>query len=384
MLHGSVGRRLSPAAGILPTNGQQWPHTAAPDNANGKTAPMSFSDAIIEVIGAHECPLYRVGDALRIENTAIIPPPFKSTCIILAGDILEVIIRYGVIESDRKYRFDCSECTGFIKLEYRRQPPRPARAPDQDLDPVVDILAKFSLFQSLGHDNVRELVSFLHLKRYEPGDIIIRKGDPGQNLFIIVSGRVEVIGKEEISIATLGKGEIFGEMSLLSGDPVGATIRVLTPTKVLYLNGEDFKGVLQRFPSLQMYLACLLARRLAKTNVMMFEELSSGMIGKLSEMPPAGLFQMCNLNQKTGLLILELSRGNAEVAFRDGELVRAEYHGLEGKLAVYDILKEREGRFKLVPELCAEDQQAPVLGEFMKLLMEGVRQIDEARNPEVS
>ena len=204
MLHGNIGRRLSPAAGILPTDGQQWPHTAAPDNANGKTAPMSFSDAIIEVIGAHECPLYRVGDALRIENTAIIPPPFKSTCIILAGDILEVIIRYGAIESDRKYRFDCSECTGFIKLEYRRQPPRPARAPDQDLDPVVDILAKFSLFQSLGHDNVRELVSFLHLKRYEPGDIIIRKGDPGQNLFIIVSGRVEVIGKEDISIATLG------------------------------------------------------------------------------------------------------------------------------------------------------------------------------------
>ena len=135
------------------------------------------------------------------------------------------------------------------------------------------------------------------------------KGEPGKNLYIILSGLVNVVDDDGISITKLRNGEVFGEMSLISGDPVGATIKVVEPTTVLYIRGQDFLKVLNRFPSLQMYFARLLSRRLARSNVMISKEFSSGMTGTLSQMPPVELFQTLNYNQKTGVLKLNLSKG---------------------------------------------------------------------------
>jgi hypothetical protein len=167
-------------------------------------------------------------------------------------------------------------------------------------------------------------------------------------------------------------------MSLISGEAVGATVQVVEPAKILYLNGEDFRRVLDSVPSLQMYLACLLAQRLTRTNTAMFDELSSEIMGKLSEMSPAGLFQMFNLNQKTGLIRMDLARGPAEVAFLEGDPVRAEYDGISGVEAFYRIMGVKEGRFRFQPGLPPEEMKAKPMGDFMKLLMEGVRRIDEA------
>ncbi len=343
------------------------------------------AEATVCVIGAHECPLYKVGDELTLSGTGIRPSGNKATCIILAGDIMEVLIKYGDTDNRRKYVFDCSECTGLIRLEYLPGPPRekipPSGEHQQDITPLINILTKFPFFQALEESNIRELVSFLKLKGYDAGECIIKKGDTGRNLFIIVSGKVEVLGDEDISIAYLGKGEIFGEMSLLSGDNVGATIRVVAPARVLYLNGDDFRRVLQKYPQLQMYLACLLARRLARTNLLMLEEFSSGMVGKLTEMPPSGLFQMFNLNQKTGVLSFELSAGPGTVVFNNGEIVGARYDDLEGSRAFYEILKEKQGRFKFSPGLPEPERHRAPLGDFMKLLMEGARHMDEEASP---
>ena len=131
------------------------------------------------------------------------------------------------------------------------------------------------------------------------------------------------------------------------------------------------------FPSLQMYFARLLAQRLAKTNVERLEEFSSGMIGKLSENPPSELFQTLNLNHKTGILTLTLSNGIADLMFREGALISSRYGNKEGKDAFFEILKEKDGRFKFTPGLSPQKMKAPVMGDFMWLLMEGVRRIDE-------
>ncbi len=170
-------------------------------------------------------------------------------------------------------------------------------------------------------------------------------------------------------------------MSLLSGDPVGATIKVVDDAKVLYINGKDFRKILNRFPSLQMYFARLLARRLAQTNIVRSEEYASGMVGRLSEMPPTELFQTLNQNQKTGVLTLQhMSKGPATVSFREGGLIRAKYGEKEGQEAFFEILKEGDGRFKFVPDLPSEDMEAPELADFMWLLMEGLNKIDEGKD----
>ena len=75
---------------------------------------------------------------------------------------------------------------------------------------------------------------------------------------------------------------------------------------------------------------------------------------------------------------MDLPRGSARVYFRDGEIVHASYDKDEGTSAFFGILQEKEGRFKFKPVLPDEYQSNESLGDFMWLLMEGVRVTDEA------
>jgi len=87
--------------------------------------------------------------------------------------------------------------------------------------------------------------------------------------------------------------------------------------------------------------------------------------------------QTLNSHQKTGILLLDLSRGTASISFRDGELIRAHYMEHEGIKAFFAVMGEKSGRFKFMPGLPEEDMKSEPLGDFMWLLMEGVRKVDE-------
>ncbi len=81
---------------------------------------------------------------------------------------------------------------------------------------------------------------------YEEGEIVFDEGDVGDSLFMILSGRVEVlkrVGGELRAVRTLGPCEYFGEMALLGRHPRSATTRALTPLDVLVLPGSDFAAL---------------------------------------------------------------------------------------------------------------------------------------------
>lgn len=326
--------------------------------------------------------MYKTGDEFKITDISLFLPLGKPACLTLIGD-MEIFMKCesfedSFLEGESGDILDCSGCTGRVRLEYRKDrssssPEKPGR----DFTSTITVLSKFAFFQTFDEGNIKDLVSSLKLLKFKKGDVIITEGDAGKNLYIIISGSVDVIGTEGISIATLGTGEIFGEMSLLSGDPVGATIKVVESSKILSLQGEYFRKVLNKHPSLQMYIARLLARRLAKTNVHMTSEFASGIVGKLSEMLPSVLFQTLNLNQKTGVLYFDLPGNSAEVYFREGEIIGADFGKKSGKDAFFELLKTKDGRFKFSPGLPDDKKSKPALDDFMGLLMEGVRRIDE-------
>ncbi|OQX28421.1 MAG: hypothetical protein BWK80_00225 [Desulfobacteraceae bacterium IS3] len=345
---------------------------------------MNDSESIIKVIGEDNCPVYKINDEFKLSGKSLFPPQEKPVCLILAGDIMAALIKFEGVSNTSRSIFDCSGCSGLIRFEYIREKTgqkdmfMPLIRQENYIGAVVNLLGSFSIFKNLNEEEIKDIVSFLRLDKFDRGDIILKKGEPGKKLFIIISGKVEVLIDNEICIAILEKGEIFGEMSLLSGEPVVATIRVLEPAKVLYLNGEYFRKILNRFPPLQIYLASLLARRLARANTMRLEDVvASGIVGKLSEIPPSGLFQTFNLNQKTGTLFLELPRGIADLSFRDGEIVSVNYNEKQGRDAFFELLKEKDGRFKFIPGLSDDKMNSPKLGNFMGLLMEGIKRIDE-------
>ena len=341
---------------------------------------MGFPEATVKVIGADKCPLYKLYDKFKLVGKSLTTPDERPTCLVLARDILNVLVKAQKFGVEQKYVFDCSECVGLIRLEYCKEADGEtdkAIEKYQNINKTIEFLLGVPIFATLDEENIRSLITFLRLRDIKKDEIIIEMGQPGKNLYIILEGGVDVIGPNNIKLTYLGMGEIFGEMSLLSGDPVGATIKVADSGRVLYLNGEFFRKVLNKFPSIQMYMARMLADRLAKTNMMRTEDLYSGVMGELSEMPPEELFQTFNLNQKNGTLNLILAKGNAEVSFRDGGMVGAKYADKNGREAIFEIMREKKGTFKFTSGLSLDAADAPQIGELMGLLLEGSRRIDE-------
>ncbi|MGB5251811.1 MAG: cyclic nucleotide-binding domain-containing protein, partial [Sedimenticolaceae bacterium] len=94
----------------------------------------------------------------------------------------------------------------------------------------------------------------------EPGERIIRTGDPADALYLISEGEVEVTidGRR---INTRGPGEFFGEMALLSGDRRSADVTALDYSRFAMLSGRDFHKFLRRYPEIRGHIAALAADR---------------------------------------------------------------------------------------------------------------------------
>lgn len=347
---------------------------------------MDYPESAFVIIENKTCPLYNLGDEFKLKGRSL-SLMGKQVCLTLMGDIsraLETVekLRLLKLDSDSGHLFNCSGyktgCPGTIRLGYQKEkkPMEIARL-DNEISAIANVLGNFSMFASLSEYEIREIVSYFRIKRFPKGETIIRKGDPGVKLYIIVSGKVEVVGDNGILIAFLDKGEVFGEMSLISGNPVSTTVRVVESAKIMYMYGNYFRKVLNRFPSIQIYFARLLVSRLDRSNLDRSVELGSGITGKLSEISAAELLQVLNLTQKTGVLNLNLPGGLAKMSFREGHLIRVEYNERAGEEAFFEILKQKEGRFNFRMGLSGEEMSAPEVGDFMWLLMEGLNRIDE-------
>jgi len=355
----------------------------ADDGTRKQDGFLSANSPVFKIIGENNCPLYAAGDEFYLSDKSFFAPRNKAPCLILIRDIVNILKTLKTADTDdsadAESMFECSGCSGMIRFGYKKE--NRLISDDKKSEDYISIVARslsrFSIFQAVEEHLVKEFTACLKFDEFGVNDIIIRKGDPGRSLYIVVSGKIEVVGDDEMSLAFLGKGEVFGEMSLLSGNPVGATIKAVKPTTLLYLVAKDFKKMMNRSPSLQMYFTRLLAGRMAEINTARSEEFASGMAGKLSEMPPSELFQTFNMNQKTGVLTLKLPDTTAYLSFREGALVNVKYDGKEGEEAFFELLKLKRGRFKFIPGLSAEEMKSPEVGDFMHLLMEGLRRIDE-------
>ncbi|MDM8543806.1 DUF4388 domain-containing protein [Desulfococcaceae bacterium HSG9] len=363
---------------------------------------MSYPEAIFKIVENNDCPFYTLGDSFVLSghsfsskiddenefdiNSTVTFPKEKMICRTLVGNLLTILILYETMSNIEECERSCSGCTGSIQFAFEKRKkmiiPNGVQQ-EMDTEKIASLLRNFSIFQSLSGDDLRTFVTFLQLRKYLAEEIIIKKGEAGTNLYIIVSAQVEVLDEEGVSLAFLGPEEVFGEMSLLSGEPVGATIKVVKSGIVLFLSGKNFRKVLGMFPSLQMYFARLLARRLTQTNIVRAQEIKSGMIGKLADMPPSELFQTFNINQKTGVLNLTVSGGAAQVYFREGSLIKVNFQGKDDKEALYEIMTKKRGRFQFHAELPEKEKNTPEIGNFMWLLMEGLRRADEIKEKAV-
>ena len=361
---------------------------------------MGFPKIDFRVCETRHCPLFRYGvifhisgiavymesngDNSFINTTVVHTPAGRGNCKILNGDLSRIIIEYERADQIPDCMISCSGCTGSIRLEHFRAAglEDEAEGDGNQIGKIMHLLSNFAFFRNIDQNNLNSVIKYFKLKEFDKNQVILRKGDPGGFFYVVVSGQVEIINDAGIPISTLRQGEVFGEMSLICEENVGATVQTSAETQLLYIEHQHFRTILQKYPTLQTYFTRLLARRLTDSNKIRSDDYASGMIGKLEEIPPEALFQTLNVNNKTGILtITQLQKGTARFSMRQGALIKATYAGSKGEAAFYEVLREKEGRFKFTPGLPPEDFDIPEIGYFMKLLMQGLQRIDERSAP---
>jgi hypothetical protein len=106
--------------------------------------------------------------------------------------------------------------------------------------------------------------------RFEPGEVVFRQGDRGDLVYTIVSGEAEVIREEpdgtERLLATMGPGEYFGEMALISEAPRTATVRAKTELEAVSMGRADFTTLYAYVPGLRQRVETLMRKRAANTD----------------------------------------------------------------------------------------------------------------------
>jgi len=124
----------------------------------------------------------------------------------------------------------------------------------------TELAANFPLFASLTPEQREVLV--LHFKPHaaEPGERVIRAGDPADALYLISKGEVEVTIHGQ-RINTRGPGEFFGEMALLTGDRRSADVTALDYCRFAMLSERDFHRFLRRYPDIRAQIGALAAER---------------------------------------------------------------------------------------------------------------------------
>jgi CRP-like cAMP-binding protein len=126
---------------------------------------------------------------------------------------------------------------------------------------LVDTLGGLSLFADLTRPQLEQVAHKMTEESYPAGQRILRQGFTGTGFYVILDGEVAIrIDGEER--ARLGKGDFFGEMSVLLGEPPVADVVALRQLHVLHLGGPQLEGFLRDHPQVMFRMLKSVALRL--------------------------------------------------------------------------------------------------------------------------
>jgi CRP-like cAMP-binding protein len=131
-------------------------------------------------------------------------------------------------------------------------------------------LRSIPLFSRVAQGDLEQIASHLIERRYPRNTTIVEEGLPGDYMYILREGRVKVTklsedGREKI-LDFLEAGSFVGDMALLERGPRSASVKTLTPVKVLALSRTDFIGLLRKSPDLALAVIQELSRRIRSVN----------------------------------------------------------------------------------------------------------------------
>jgi CRP/FNR family transcriptional regulator len=135
---------------------------------------------------------------------------------------------------------------------------------------IVNLLARVSLFDQLSSDELERVARVAVPRSFPKGVRVFHEGDSSDACYIVRSGDLRVTREHPdgraIALATLGRGEIFGELAMLDGGTRSASVETLSDSELLALPAADMRRVISEHGDIAAKLIVALTRRLRETN----------------------------------------------------------------------------------------------------------------------
>ncbi len=136
---------------------------------------------------------------------------------------------------------------------------------DVETKVVVEMLAKTPIWSGLSDKDLKSIVKASKERKYETGETIVQKGEGGVGFYLVLEGSVE-IKSDGTTLAKLGPGQFFGEMSVIDNQPRSADVVALEPSKCLILSAWSFNALISDNPRMALKMLQEFVRRLRSTN----------------------------------------------------------------------------------------------------------------------
>ncbi len=133
--------------------------------------------------------------------------------------------------------------------------------------PEVELLARVPLFGGLPRTHLLRVASLGQESSYNAGRVIVRRGDPGKAFYVIVDGEAKVVKGKIVTArreAQLGRGDFFGELSLLDGEPRAASVIASSALTTIRIERAAFRRLLREEPDIGLKILEGMARRTRK------------------------------------------------------------------------------------------------------------------------
>lgn len=134
---------------------------------------------------------------------------------------------------------------------------------------ITEIVASSHLFKSLDDEGRRDLIESGYVVSYSPGEQILREGEVGSTMYLVMRGRVAVEAKRgergSIHLAELGRGACVGEVSVLTGSPRTASVKALEDVQVVAFEKHRIARLLDAHPKVRALLDKMIEGRARDT-----------------------------------------------------------------------------------------------------------------------
>jgi small-conductance mechanosensitive channel/CRP-like cAMP-binding protein len=135
------------------------------------------------------------------------------------------------------------------------------------LEHRVSVLRRVDLFSGLENDELERLANKMRQRQFQAGIVIVEKGQPGDSMYVVVEGVLDVYthpegAEDQRKVVTIQPGQFFGEMSLLTGEPRSATVTAATEVILYQISKDDLNVLIEERPEIMILLTQTVAERI--------------------------------------------------------------------------------------------------------------------------